>query len=83
MRRILSTLLTNYKSGGIYTIYGMEKKGRTIFDPALKILGLVADYLFLNFLLNAASPIRPEPSRSMVAGSGTGLILETKNIVSL
>ena len=33
-----------------------------------------ADYLFLNFLLpNPVSPIKPEPRRSMVAGSGTGL----------
>jgi hypothetical protein len=31
------------------------------------------DYPFLNFLLNPARPIRPEPSRSMVVGSGMGL----------
>jgi hypothetical protein len=29
---------------------------------------------FLNFFLNHASPRRPEPKRSMVAGSGTGLV---------
>lgn len=29
-------------------------------------------YFFLNFLLKPASPIKPEPSKSMVAGSGTG-----------
>ena len=33
------------------------------------------DYLFLNFLLNPARPIIPEPRRSMVAGSGTGLVV--------
>lgn len=37
-------------------------------------LNLVIDvaYFFLNFLLNPARPIRPEPRRSMVVGSGTG-----------
>jgi hypothetical protein len=29
-----------------------------------------ADYLFLNFLLNPARPIKPETIRSMVDGSG-------------
>ena len=37
-----------------------------------------ADYLFLNFLLKPQSPIRPEPNRSMVAGSGTGAALITR-----
>ena len=31
-------------------------------------------YFFLNFLLKPARPIKPEPTRSMVAGSGTGAI---------
>ena len=31
-----------------------------------------ADYPFLDFLLNPISPIRPEPIKSNVAGSGTG-----------
>jgi len=29
-------------------------------------------FYFLNFLLSPTSPSRPEPRRSMVAGSGTG-----------
>ena len=29
-------------------------------------------YLFLNLLFNPARPAKPEPRRSMVAGSGTG-----------
>ena len=32
-----------------------------------------ADYRFLNFLLKPARPISPEPRRSMIVGSGTGL----------
>ncbi len=32
------------------------------------------DYPFLNFFLNPTNPINPEPSRKMVAGSGTGLL---------
>ena len=33
---------------------------------------LLTRYLFLNFFLNPIRPARPDPSRSMVAGSGTG-----------
>lgn len=45
-------------------------------DPAFSGgLGLLLvgclDYPFLNFLLNPARPSKPEPRRSMVAGSGT------------
>ena len=42
------------------------------FNPHLLSPMIVADYLFLNFLLNPARPINPEPKRSMVVGSGTG-----------
>jgi hypothetical protein len=30
-------------------------------------------YFFINFFLNAASPSAPAPTKSMVAGSGTGV----------
>ena len=35
---------------------------------------LDANYLFINLFLNTARQISPELSRSMVAGSGTGLL---------
>ena len=38
----------------------------------LSFLEMDADYLFLNFLLKPARPIMPDPSRSMVVGSGMG-----------
>jgi hypothetical protein len=38
------------------------------FNPSL------LKYHFLNFLLNPASPSKPELTRSMVAGSGTGAL---------
>lgn len=37
----------------------------------LRIFDTDADYLFLNFLLNSASPTKPEPRMGMVAGSRT------------
>lgn len=37
---------------------------RSFFQP---------DYFFLIFFLNAASPTAPPPTKSMVAGSGTGV----------
>ena len=40
-------------------------------DPAF--LSSNNNNYFLNFLLNPVSPIRPEPRRSMVAGSGTAV----------
>ena len=49
-------------------------------DPAFSLLKLDTD-LFLNnfFLPYPASPTRPDPRRSMVAGSGTGSSLEERS----
>jgi hypothetical protein len=35
---------------------------------------LKLDYLFLNFLLNPTKLTRPEPTRSMMDGSGMGAL---------
>jgi hypothetical protein len=48
----------------------MNKKNGIVSDPAhCKSTKLV---YFFALLLNAATPTSPDPSRSMVAGSGTG-----------
>lgn len=55
----------------------LHKKGRAVSDPARQSPVRDQDYAFLHFLLYAAMPARPEPSRSMVQGSGTGADAET------
>ena len=48
----------------------LKESGSWIFLNA--VMGVVCSY-FLNFLRAPASPIKPVPKRSMVAGSGTAL----------
>ena len=54
-----------------------QKKAGSVMNPAFQgeksLIGCndTFGYLFLNFLLNPKRPNRPEPKRSMVAGSGT------------
>jgi len=63
----------------IHTIHGIIKKAEPN-DPAFQgeksLIGCNDrfDYLFLNFFLNPANPIKPEPKSIKVAGSGTGVI---------
>ena len=56
----------------------IKKRAEPNKSPDLFMYLLTAVY-FLNFLLNPASPIKPEPKRSMVAGSGTEFISLTTN----
>jgi hypothetical protein len=56
-----------------HTIYGhFKEKGGAFMTLPLVSENLISVY-FPNFLMKLARPTRPEPSRSMVAGSGTGL----------
>ena len=48
--------------------------------PYLVIRGMV-ETNYLNLLLNPASPARPKPKRSIVAGSGTGFGPPTSTLI--
>ena len=53
----------------------LKKEGGAITQPRLSLSTFILDQLLLNFLLNAASPTRPEARRSMVAGQmGPGFL---------
>ena len=39
--------------------------------PPHFVIGGMVETIYLNFFLNPASPARPKPKRSIVAGSGT------------
>lgn len=54
-----------------------EEKGRINSDPASLIQNLI--FHFPNFFLNPIRPNNPEPRRSNVAGSGTGVIAPPQN----
>ena len=46
---------------------------RAVMTPLMFFKNCISTY-FLNPFLNAARPARPEARRSMVAGSGTGVV---------
>jgi hypothetical protein len=54
------------------TIYGHSYRKGRVEQLCLECLKIDVGCIFLNFLLNPARPIKPEPRRSMVTVSGTG-----------